>query len=159
MKWSELYWRHGYIILQRFSLEHLSFWFMVVIRVVPVLSGPVFSSLELLYWVQFGSELLFIVHVESLVVCNPLSLHTWCTHLIHLAIWYFYFKYVLFSFLMSMFYVFCVDICYACDMRHIFTYASWSLWPDLSWRILSLLTWDHEIDLESLRLWLVSSSD
>ena len=132
---------------------------MVVIRVVLVLSSPVFSSLELLCWVQFGSESLFIVHAKSLVVCSHLSLHTWCAHLVHLVTWSFYFEYVLFSFLMSTFYIFCVDMCYAFNMRHIFTLASWSLGPDLSWKILSLLTWDQEIDLECLRLWPISPSD
>ena len=29
---------------------------------------------------NFGLESLFIVHVESPVVCSPLLFHTWCTH-------------------------------------------------------------------------------
>ena len=112
--WDTSGWRlcfswHGYIILQRFSSKHLPFWFMVVIRVVPVLSGPVFSSSESLCRVQFSSES-FVVHVESLIFCSPLSLHTWCTHLVHLVIWSFYFEYVLFYFLMSMLCISCVDV-------------------------------------------------
>ena len=40
----------------------------------------------------------------------------------------FYFEYVLSSFLMSTFYIYCVDVCYAFDMRHIFTLASLITW-------------------------------
>ena len=150
---------HGYIILQRFSSKHLPFWFMVVIRVVPVLSGPVFGSSESLCRVQFGSESLFVVHVESLVFCSPLSLHTWCTHLVHLVIWSFILSmcYSLFSWVRFTYFVLMCAMLLIWDIFSLWHH--WSLRPDLSWRILSLLTWDHEIDLESLRLWLVSSSD
>ena len=47
-------------------------------------------------WVRFGSKS-FIVHVESLVVCSPLSLHMMYS-LFHLVIWSFYSEYMLFSF-------------------------------------------------------------
>ena len=50
----------------------------------------------------------------------------------------FYLSIVTFS-LGSEFYISCVDACYAFDMVHL-SLTSRSLWPDLSWRILSLST-------------------
>ena len=79
--------------------------------------------------------------VVFLVVCSPLTLHTWYTHLVHSVTWSFYFEYVLFSFLMSTFYIFCVDVCYAFDMRHIFTLASLITW-----------TWPIMEDIEPIDL-------
>ena len=57
--------RHGYIIWQQFTSEHLFILIMVIIRVISILLSPVFSSSELFLfcWVRFGSESLFLVHV------------------------------------------------------------------------------------------------
>ena len=62
-------------------------------------------------------------------------------------------------FLLIMLYISCLDVCYAFNMRHIFTYTSWSFWPNLSWKILSLLAWDQRFDLRSSRLWPISHSN
>ena len=89
-------WVHHFAVVQ---LRVLLILIMVVIRVISVLLSPDFSSpwFFLFCWVQFSSELLFIVHIESSVVCSPLSLHLMYS-LFHLVIWFFYSKYVLFSF-------------------------------------------------------------
>ena len=72
----------------------------------------------------------------------------------------FYFEYVLFPFLMSTFYIFCVDVCYAFDMRHIFTLASlitwvWPIMEDIE--SIDLGSWDRPRKFETMThfiLWL-----
>ena len=67
---------------------------------------------------NFGPKSQFIVHVESLVVHSPLC----CTldvligsfsDMIFLLRAYFIFVF------MSKFYIFCIDVCYVVDMRHL----------------------------------------
>ena len=72
-------WVHHLVVVQ---LRALFILITVIIRVISILLSPIFSTSELFLfcWVYIGSESLFIIHVESLVVCSPFSFRTWCTH-------------------------------------------------------------------------------
>ena len=112
----------------------------VIIRVISILLSQIFSPSELFLfcWVYIGSESLFIIHVESLVVYSPFISYMMYS-LFHLVIW---------SFILSMHHFSheCAlhILCWCAFMLLIwdilFTYTSWSFRCDLSWRILSLLT-------------------
>ena len=67
----QLIWVHHFVVVQ---LKALFVLIMVVIRVISILSSLILvhQSYFCFFESNFGLESLFIVHVESTVICSPL---------------------------------------------------------------------------------------
>ena len=120
---------------------------MVVIRVIFVLLSLVWFRVVVYSSCRESSSFVVLYHFTPNVLIGSFSDTI------------FLFRVCVMLFLINMLYISCLDVCYAFNMRHIFTYTSWSLWYDLSWRILNLLTYDQKINLENSRLRPISPSD
>ena len=134
----QLTWVHHFPAVQLRSLFVL---IMVVIKVIFSFCWVQFLVHQSHFClVEFGFDLesWFLVHVESPVVCSPLSLHMMYS-LVHLVIWSFYFEHVSFSFSWVCF-TYLVLICVTLSIWDIFhlhhdhlglTYHGgyWAYWP------------------------------
>ena len=132
-------WVHHLVVVQFRALFIL---IVVIIRVISILLSPVFSSSELFLfcWVRFWFRLVVYSSCWE-------SDHLWSFFVLHMM--YSLVHLVIRSFILSMCYslfswvrfTYFVLMCVMLSIWDIFSlWHHWSLGPDLSWRILSLLT-------------------